>query len=133
MKIETIAQLIVAIIQVESGGNMMAVGDNGKAYGCMQIHAAYVEDVNRIWGTKFVHEDAFDKVAAIEMFLIYTGHYGVKLEDKLDRKATFEDLARIHNGGPNGWKKDSTKKYWEKVQQAHQQLYAGSPANPTSN
>jgi len=133
MKIETIAQLILAIIQVESGGNMMAVGDNGKAYGCMQIHAIYVEDVNRIWGTNFKHDDAFDKVAAMEMFLIYTGHYAVKMEDKLDRKATFEDLARIHNGGPNGWQKESTKKYWAKVQEAHQKLYAGSSVNSTTN
>jgi len=133
MKIETIAQLILAIIQVESGDNVMAVGDNGKAYGCMQIHAAYVEDVNRIWNTRFVHEDAFDKTSSIEMFLIYTGHYATKMEDKLDRKATFEDLARIHNGGPNGWQKEATKKYWAKVQQAHQQLYAGSLVNPTLN
>ena len=126
MKIETIAQLILAIIQVESGDNMMAVGDNGKAYGCMQIHAAYVKDVNRIWGTNFKHNDAFDKVAAMEMFLIYTGHYAVKMEDKLDRKATFEDLARIHNGGSNGWQKESTKKYWAKVQEAHKQLHANT-------
>lgn len=126
MKIETIAQLILAIIQVESGNNMMAVGDNGKAYGCMQIHAAYVKDVNRIWGTNFNHNDAFDKMAAMEMFLIYTRHYADKMEDKLNRTATFEDLARIHNGGPNGWKKQSTKKYWAKVQEAHKQLHANT-------
>ena len=27
----------------------------------------------------------------------------------------WESCARIHNGGPNGWKKESTKKYWLKV------------------
>jgi len=28
---------------------------------------------------------------------------------------TFEDIARIHNGGPNGHRKEITKRYWEKV------------------
>ena len=26
-----------------------------------------------------------------------------------------QDIARIHNGGPNGYRKDSTLGYWKKV------------------
>ena len=29
-----------------------------------------------------------------------------------------EAIARIHNGGPMGWRKESTKPYWEKVKKA---------------
>ena len=36
-------------------------------------------------------------------------------EHRLGRKVTQEDIARIHNGGPNGYKKESTEKYWSKV------------------
>ena len=36
-------------------------------------------------------------------------------DDRLGRYATAEDIARIHNGGPNGYKKDATDSYWNKV------------------
>lgn len=128
MKIETIWQLIAILIQIESGGNDLAVGDNGKALGCLQIHEIYVRDINRLWGTDYKHIDAFERTKATQMFLAYTGWYAVKMEEDTGRKATFEDIARIHNGGPDGWKKESTKAYWDKVK-----LYAGSPVNPASN
>jgi hypothetical protein len=44
----------------------------------------------------------------------YLTHYGT--EKRLGRKPTAEDLARIWNKGPNGYKKDSAKKYWVKVE-----------------
>lgn len=116
MKIETIWQLILLLIQIESGGNDLAVGDNGKAFGCLQIHASYVEDINRIWNTDYKHTDAFNRDDAINMLMFYTAHYALKLEEETGRKATAEDLARIHNGGPDGWKKPSTLKYWKKVE-----------------
>ena len=37
-------------------------------------------------------------------------------EERLGRPVTLEDIARIHNGGPNGYKKQSTIPYWKKVQ-----------------
>ena len=36
--------LILALIAVESSGNDNAIGDGGLAYGCLQLHAAYVQD-----------------------------------------------------------------------------------------
>ena len=35
--------------------------------------------------------------------------------ERLGREPTLEDIARIHNGGPNGFKKSSTDAYWAKV------------------
>jgi len=114
--VEVTADFLKAIETVESHGNAKAIGDNGKAYGVYQIHKSYVEDVNRISGKNFTHEDAFDKDKAKEMVEIYLTNYGKSYEKKTGKKATNEVLARIHNGGPNGYKKDATKKYWNKVQ-----------------
>ena len=72
----TIIQLALAIIIVESGGNDSAIGDDGQAYGCMQMHSAYVQDVNRILQEdRYSHEDAFNRKHAIDMFTIYMLHY----------------------------------------------------------
>lgn len=110
----TIMTLILALIQIESSGNDLAVGDKGKAYGCLQIHKIYVDDVNRILGVeKYVHKDAFDRLNAIDMFITYTNHYATY--ERLGREPTVEDYIRIHNGGPDGWKNPATLKHWNKV------------------
>ena len=113
MKIE-IMTLILALIQVESGGNDKAIGDNGKSYGCLQITADYVADVSWASGIPYAHDEAFDRQKSIDMFLIYMSVYATK--GRLNREPTAQDIARIHNGGPNGWKKPSTLKYWKKVE-----------------
>ena len=43
----------------------------------------------------------------------YMCHYANP--SRLGRGVTKEDIARIHNGGPNGYKKSSTISYWDKV------------------
>ena len=108
-----IMTLILAIIQVESGGNDFAIGDDGKAYGCLQIHEKYVKDVCYASGIPYGHKEAFDRNTAIDMFTIYMSLYATR--NRIGREPTAEDMARIHNGGPDGWKKDSTKAYWKKV------------------
>ena len=35
--------------------------------------------------------------------------------NRIGRDPTSEDLARIHNGGPDGYKSKLTIKYWERV------------------
>ena len=105
--------LIMALIMVESGGNDFEIGDDGKAYGCLQMHAAYVQDAAEYAGKDWVHEDAFQRVVAIQIFMAYMARYAT--EERLGREPTLEDIARIHNGGPNGYKKKSTEKYWQKV------------------
>lgn len=103
--------LILALILVESSGNNLAV--NGDCWGCLQIRPIYVEDVNRIAGTRFTHADAFDRQKSIQMFRIYTSHYATP--ERLGRLPTIQDIARIHAGGPNGWRDPATRPYWQKV------------------
>ncbi|XP_071944180.1 lysozyme-like [Antedon mediterranea] len=43
----------------------------------------------------------------------YMARYAI--ERRIGHDPKCEDFARIHNGGPNGYKKDSTKGYWQKV------------------
>lgn len=108
-------EMIDAMIQVESQGNDRAIGDNGKALGCLQIHKIMVDDVNRIAGTKFVHKDAFIRTRAKEMIRIAVKHYVTP--ERLGREPTFEDCCRFWNSGPS-WitKKKATDGYWAKVQ-----------------
>lgn len=106
-KIQSIS-LIDAIIQVESGGNPYAIGDNGYAVGILQIHPIMVRDVNRIVGyDKYDLNDRYDINKSKEMFWIYTNHYS--------KDETNEIIARRWNGGPRGDKKESTVQYWNKV------------------
>jgi len=100
-------KLIPALIAVESRGNNHAIGDSGKAVGCLQIWPIMVEDVNRISHMHYTFADRYDREKSIEMCRIYLNHYATNKPD--------EYAARIWNGGPQGYKKDSTKKYWEKV------------------
>ena len=110
--------LLDAIEAVETGGESdpdNAVGDNGRAVGAYQLHHCYIEDVGRGWngGDDFDDDDRLNKEKSRIMVRRYLSHYATYR--RLNRYPTFEDMARIHNGGPNGWKKESTKKYWEKI------------------
>lgn len=106
-------KLIDAICKVESNNGMYDVGDNGKAIGCLQIWKTVVDDVNKYSKVKYTYADRYNKVKSYEIFKLYIGHYATK--KRLGRKPTNEDMARIWNGGPNGYKKTSTIKYWNKV------------------
>ena len=101
------ALLIAAIIAVESNGNDMAIGDNGKARGTLQIHKELVQDVNRFAGTHYEWSRMRNRTEAVSVFKLYSEHYS--------KNASDETVARRWNGGPNGHKKPATLGYWQKV------------------
>ena len=119
----TFEDLLDAIEWVESRGDANAVGDGREAIGAFQIWKIYVDDLNQIYKAK--HTDKYshpmhwdychrrDKVCSRIMVRDYLGYYAT--EERLGHDPTFEDMARIHNGGPDGWKNESTKAYWQKV------------------
>lgn len=119
--IEINEKLLKSIKMVESNGNKNAKGDYDKknkeyrAIGSFQLWKIYVDDVNRISNKKFNYEDRYDENKSKEMVKIYLNHYGKRYERLTGKIATDEVLSRIHNGGPNGWKKEATIKYWNKV------------------
>jgi hypothetical protein len=103
---------LAALIMVESGGNPAVVGDQNlanHAYGVCQIRQPYLDDVNRIAETHWTMEE----VAASEKLsrwcvVQYVRHYGNRYERLTGKPLTEEIAYRIHNGGPDGWKKAST-------------------------
>jgi hypothetical protein len=99
--------LLAALIQVESSGNNLAVGDNGKAIGCLQIHAGVVQDYNRWNGTHLTHSSMTNRALSIAVCRAYIAHYGAS--------KSIEAQARIWNGGPKGDTKTATIGYWNKV------------------
>lgn len=113
--------LIPLLIQVESSGNPNAIGDGGKAVGCLQIHPVVVEDVNRIYQTKYTEKDRLNKAKSMSICRLYLKYYGTRYQLNTGKKADIEVLARIWNGGPDGWKKQSTVKYWKKAKGLYEQ------------
>ena len=103
-----LTNLITALIAVESSGNDLAIGDNGRAVGPLQIHRGVVLDVNRITGSHYRHQDMTNRVQARAVCQAYLTHYG--------RGATTEQLARRWNGGPTGDRKTATVSYWRRIQ-----------------
>ncbi len=107
------ASFIARLVAVESGGRANAVGDGGRAVGILQIHAGLVADVNRIAGRHFTLADRLDPQKSAEMCRIYLSHYATKA--RLGHEPTMQDMARIWNGGPAGWRKGATLGYWQRV------------------
>lgn len=108
-------KIIPALIVVESGNNSNAIGDNGKAFGILQLHKDYIDDVNRIYGTSYVHNDAFDPIKAKDITRLYLTYWGNKYVKDTKKPLTYDVLARLHNGGFDGWKDKGTIEYAKKV------------------
>ncbi len=105
----TLSNLISALIIVESSNNDLAIGDNGRALGPLQIHRGVVQDVNRITGSNYQWQQMTNRAQARTVCEAYLRHYG--------KGCTTEQLARKWNGGgPRGEKKAATQAYWLKVQ-----------------
>ena len=103
--------LVAAIEQVESGGYLQEVGDEGRAVGVLQIHKIVVDDCNRIIKQKALHyDDRWSQPMSREIFWIITYHYS--------SGASREVIARRWNGGPTGEQKEATLDYWHKVEAA---------------
>jgi len=113
-----IDRVIPALIEVESNGNDSAIGDEGQAVGCLQIHPIMVREVNRILKKdKFTEMDRYDRKKSIDMCRVYLRHWGLHL---YGNDASEEKLARLWNGGTNTVS-EKTNKYWAKVQRQIQE------------
>lgn len=104
------------------------VGDRSlyhKAFGLLQVRKPYIDDVNRIVGPKTMMKmwgkarlttvDMKDNTKAVWATKVYLVYWGKEYESDTGKKVTPEVYARIHNGGPTGWRKWTTAYYWRKV------------------
>lgn len=109
-----LAPLYAAIAKVESDRGATSAN-------VYQLRKIYVNDVNlilkSIYPTRFPYawvETASQRISE-QMMYVYWNHWGSNYEEKTRKPVTYEVLARIHNGGPLGWKKPSTVAYWNRV------------------
>ena len=114
--------LVDAMIKWECRGKWAkdpdhAIGDRrltNKAYGCLQIRQPYVDDVNKRFHTSYKAEGCLgNRELSLWIFQRYMEIYSTR--KRLGHDPTFEDIAKIHNGGLNGWKEASTEEYWQGV------------------
>ena len=106
--------LLDAMCEVESNCDPTQVGQDGEI-GWYQILPDFWTDAlehDPSIGGKY-EDVAKDKEYAEKVILAYWDRYATI--DRLGRIPTDEDRARIHNKGPNGYKKESSIPYWNKV------------------
>jgi len=101
-------RLLDAIARIESRRDPNAVGDGGRALGVYQIHRRYWQDGTRILGVDWQYQDAQDPEKAREVVRAYLSYYG--------RGKSLLDMARIHNGGPQGHRMKATQEYARKIE-----------------
>ena len=113
-----IAFLIPFLILKESGGDWNCKpGDDGKALGGLQIHAAAWQDGCNELGVDWDYQTgAYDPDKAKAVCTAYLLRYGRNYKRKTGKDPSVEVLARIWNGGPTGWKKKATESYWTDVE-----------------
>lgn len=98
---------IDAIIYKETKHNNL-INHKENAVGYLQIRPIMIRDINRIVGyKKFNLKDRWNKKKSIQMFVIYQDYYNPEWD--------FEIGAKIWNGGPTGYLKNETNKYWEDI------------------
>jgi hypothetical protein len=96
------ARLLNAIRKVESSDGKFTRGDGGEAIGPYQIHRAYWYDAMRFLNETWPYSWAAKEKYARAAVRAYLQHYG--------RGEGFEQLAAIHNAGPDGVAKLRTNK-----------------------
>ncbi len=103
-----------ALHQVESSGRTgRIVGDSGRALGPLQIHREYFKDAVEFdpsLGNNY--NRVTDLAFAKKVVIAYLKRYAPKAVSTSDYKT----LARVHNGGPVGYKNPNTIGYWKKVE-----------------
>ena len=126
---EVLEKALDLIVEMENAQrDPEAVGDvhlKHKAYGLYQIRQPYLDDVNRIVGTKRMMEtwgvkelvigDVKDEEKARWAAKEYLKYYGERYWKITGKIPDEEVYGRIHNGGPDGWKKQRTSKYGRKL------------------
>lgn len=111
-----IDNLIIALIIQEGASCDSDHWDvNGRAVGCLQIHEGILIDLKNMCNKTYNMEDMKSFVLSIQACREWLELWGKKYQKKVGKEADYEQLARMWNGGPNGYKKDATLKYWQGV------------------
>jgi len=97
-----------ALHQVETSGRLGPIRGSAGELGPFQIRMAYWKDS----GVKGSFPQCSDLTYSKRVVEAYLNRYCPKAVQAHD----YEQMARVHNGGPAGMKVSSTVGYWRKVQ-----------------
>jgi hypothetical protein len=100
--------------QIESNNTDSVIGDGGRAYGRYQMHSVCVKGSGLEDLLGYTHKDMFDSSKAEHVFWAAMGVHSHTFAQRNGRYPSYEELARMWNGGPNGYQNKSTLKYLEK-------------------
>jgi len=111
--------LLIAIRVVESTDGL-DVRANGNNY---QITKVCVEDVNRIYGTKYKWpKDVTEAEASQNIAFLYLSYYADQYRRDYGRVPSKAVLARIYNRGYEGMKRGEGREYARKVLKAQKKV-----------
>jgi len=104
------------IIRHESRNDPNAVGDRGRSLGYAQISYRYYVDARREMAKHGITPPPYQKAVrsrywSEQLMRFYMRRYCPRALATGD----FETIARVHNGGANGMKKATTKRYWNQI------------------
>jgi len=110
-----------AIRHVETGTHKTGVGvvgDDGHALGPYQIWSPYWIDARMDYGTHglCLNNKPYSEQVVKRYMLRYSRKCTTRLVNGEGTLADVERIARIHNGGPKGYSRIATRKYWHKVE-----------------
>lgn len=97
-----------AVCIVESGKDPLAYNKKENAVGIVQIREVRITDYNNKTGNNLKLTEMYDPMRSKSVFLYYAMQIGHEKP---------EIIARCWNGGENGMKLKSTKKYYLKIKQ----------------
>lgn len=99
---ELITQVLASMHHVEASGQLELVGDNGLAFGPLQVRREPCEDLKRLFGVTVVPKECNgDWLLSEYVVRLYAGFWANELEKKTGESARGEDILRIWNGGPD--------------------------------
>ncbi len=99
--------IVEKLWQLESSGRLNPPdGDGGDAVGPLQLHLGVLKDVNKYFDFNFVPDDRKDLTKSKFIAKAYITMWIMENNEEIG--------VRIFNGGPRGWRSETTDNYWNK-------------------
>ena len=97
---EPISTIIDKLEVIESNGNTQAIGDNGKAVGCLQIWSIMTKECNRILKrNEFTDKDRLSRSKSRQMATVFLSYQRTRYFKKYGKYPTSAELASAWNTG----------------------------------
>jgi hypothetical protein len=108
-----------AIAQVESYDGRVLRGDNGRSLGPYHIGREYWREACRFGGVDWNYRTRVYSRRHCRQVMTW---YWLKWCPSALERGDLATLARVHNGGPRGYRKRATLEYWRRVRRAMSKL-----------